>query len=265
MQRTVTAHLSAQVHSAATLILAVAVASGAHAVAEELTITRDGEPLAATEVTGAHGTRLHRVRSEPGDVVVRYRASVTGRDSPPPVREADLIEYLRPSRYADSDRLLAFAGDQFHGLHGQELVGAVVGWVHGHLVYLSGSSLPTDGATDTLLKRRGVCRDFAHLVIALLRARDVPARLAAVYAPGLTPMDFHAVVETYVDGTWQVVDATRLAPRSTMLRIATGRDATDTAFLSTYRGDVTLRTLGVTATSDGDLPTDDPGTPGTLA
>jgi transglutaminase-like putative cysteine protease len=256
--RTVTAHLSAQVHSPATLILAVSAATGSHDVVEELTVTRDGEPLDVTEVAGPHGTRLHRLRSDPGDLVVRYRATATGRDAAPAVEEADLIEYLRPSRYADSDRLLAFAGDQFRGLRDRELVRAVVAWVHGHLVYLSGSSLPTDGATDTLLKRRGVCRDFAHLVIALLRARDVPARLAAVYAPGLSPMDFHAVVEAFVDGAWQVVDATHLAPRATMLRIATGRDATDTAFLSTYRGDVTLRTLGVPATTDGDLPVDDP-------
>jgi transglutaminase-like putative cysteine protease len=106
-----------------------------------------------------------------------------------------------------------------------------------------------------------VCRDFAHLVIALLRARDVPARLAAVYAPGLSPMDFHAVVEAYVDGGWQVVDATHLAPRASMLRIATGRDATDTAFLSSYRGDLLLRTLGVTATVDGDLPVEDGAAP----
>ena len=86
MLRTVTAHLSAQVGSPATLILAVSVASGAYEVAEELTVTRDGEPLEVTEVAGDHGTRLHRVRSDAGDLVVRYRATVTGRDVPPPVR-----------------------------------------------------------------------------------------------------------------------------------------------------------------------------------
>lgn len=257
MLRTVTSRLSMQVDAPAELVLAVTVASGAYDVDELLRVTRDGEPLDVTEVAGRHGTRLHRVRSEPGDVEVAYRATVTGRDTAPEVSDADLIEYLRPSRYADSDKLLAFAGDQFRGLRDRELVAAVVDWVHGHLVYLSGSSSPTDGATDTLLARRGVCRDFAHLVVALLRARDVPARLAAVYAPGLSPMDFHAVVEAVVDGEWRVVDATRLAPRQSLLRIATGRDATDTAFLSTYRGAVRLRTLAVTATSDGDLPVDD--------
>ena len=85
-------------------------------------------------------------------------------------------------------------------------------WVHGRLIYLGGSSGPSDDAVDTLLRGEGVCRDYAHLVLALLRARDVPARLVAVYAPGLSPMDFHAVVEAWVDGAWRVVDATGPGP-----------------------------------------------------
>jgi transglutaminase-like putative cysteine protease len=108
-----------------------------------------------------------------------------------------------------------------------------------------------------MLQRHGVCRDYAHLVIALLRGLDVPARLAAVYAPGLDPMDFHAVAEAVVDGQWRVVDATLLAPRSSLVRIATGRDAADTAFLSTYGGAADLLEYGVTAIIDGYLPTDD--------
>jgi transglutaminase-like putative cysteine protease len=123
-------------------------------------------------------------------------------------------------------------------------------WVAEELSYVSGSSRFTDGAVDTLLARRGVCRDYAHLLIALLRARDIPARLASVYAPGLSPMDFHAVVEAWVDGTWHLLDATGLAPRASMLRIATGRDATDTAFVSTVGGSLQLTRLTVTATVD---------------
>ena len=83
---------------------------------------------------------------------------------------------------------------------------------------------------------QGVCRDYAHLTITLLRALEIPARLVAVYAPGLSPMDFHAVVEADVDGTWCVVDATRLAPTSSLVRICSGRDAADTAFLSLFGG-----------------------------
>jgi transglutaminase-like putative cysteine protease len=134
----------------------------------------------------------------------------------------------------------------------------VSSWVGWELGYESGSSLPTHGAVDTLLGGRGVCRDFAHLVAALLRARDVPARVAAVYAPGLHPMDFHAVAEALVDGTWRVVDATLLAPRSSLVRIATGRDAADTAFLTVIGGTVDLVGLEVSAIVEGTLPGDDP-------
>jgi transglutaminase-like putative cysteine protease len=101
-----------------------------------------------------------------------------------------------------------------------------------------------------------VCRDYAHLVIALLRAVNVPARLVAIYAPGCYPMDFHAVAEAYVDGMWRVVDATCLAPRQTMVRIATGRDAADTAFLDNHGGGINLTSMNVNAWVEGMLPLD---------
>ena len=101
-------------------------------------------------------------------------------------------------------------------------------------------------------------------MIAFLRACDVPARLVSVYAPGLSPMDFHAVVEAWVDGQWNVVDATCLAPRQAMVRIATGRDAADTAFLTTTGGIIELTDMEVMASTDGALPADDITTPTTL-
>ena len=250
MLRSVASHLSLDVHSPLELLLSVAVAEGTSDRTEHLVVRSDDEPLDVQEIKTPHGGRMHRVLAPAGRVVVDYQATVTGQGAVAPVDDVDLVEYRRPSRYADSDRLLAFARDQFRGLSGVDLLDAVVAWVNGHVTYLSGSSLPTDGATDTLLKRRGVCRDFAHLVVALLRACDVPARVASVYAPGLKPMDFHAVAEAYVEGAWYVVDATRLAPRSSLLRIATGRDATDTAFLSYYGGGLTLRAMTVTAVTD---------------
>ncbi|MFC8193220.1 transglutaminase family protein [Cellulomonas sp. NPDC057328] len=250
MLRSVACHLSLDVRQPLEMLLAVAVAEGPFERSEDLVVRTDDEPLDVEEIKLPHGGRMHRVWAPAGRVVVDYRATVTGRAEPVPVEDVDLVEYRRPSRYAESDRLLAFARDQFAGLAGAELLDAVVTWVGRHVTYLSGSSLPTDGATDTLLKRRGVCRDFAHLVVALLRACDTPARLVSVYAPGLRPMDFHAVAEAYVDGAWHVVDATRLAPRPTMLRIATGRDATDTAFLSYYGGGLRLRSMTVTAVTD---------------
>jgi transglutaminase-like putative cysteine protease len=253
--RTVSTHLSVDVLTPAEMIFSVAVADGAYDRTEALAVQHDDGPLDVVEVKDRHGARVHVVEAPAGRLVLDYSARVTGQAEVPPVEDVDLIEYRRPSRYAESDRLLAFAADTFGTLSGTELLDAVVAWVSQHVTYLSGSSLPTDGATDTLLTRRGVCRDFAHLVVALLRARDVPARLASVYAPGLNPMDFHAVAEAYVEGGWYVVDATRLAPRQSLLRIAAGRDATDTAFLSTYRGQIRLLSMTVMATA-GSLPLD---------
>jgi transglutaminase-like putative cysteine protease len=166
--------------------------------------------------------------------------------------------FVRPSRYAESDRLVATAAREFAGISApRDLVSAVTSWVGTQLSYLPGISRPTDGSIEALLSREGVCRDYAQLVIALLRARDIPARLVAVYAPGLSPMDFHAVAEVAIDDEWYVVDATMLAPRQSLVRISTGRDAADTAFLSTYGGHVTLLDTRVSAVVAGSLPADD--------
>jgi transglutaminase-like putative cysteine protease len=259
LTRRVSAHLVLDVQQTAALILKVAVSEMPGAgIAETLSITRDGAPLPAAETVIPGEGRTHLLTVKPGRVVIDYAATVTGRAAEETVTEADRVIYLRPSRYAESDRLTAVARSEFAGLTAPaELLAAVSSWVGTRLSYVPGSSGPTDGAVDTLLARRGVCRDYAHLVIALLRGLDVPARLAAVYAPGLDPMDFHAVAEAAVDGHWRVVDATTLAPRATLVRIASGRDAADTAFLSTYGGAVDLRALSVTAVVDGELPGDD--------
>ena len=81
--------------------------------------------------------------------------------------------------------------------------------------------------------------------------------MVTVYAPGRSPMDFHAVAGACLDGAWYVVDGTLLAPRQSLVRIATGRDAADTSFLSSYGAPVSLGSMTVTATVEGDLPTDD--------
>ena len=248
MHRTVTARLEVDVAEPALLALQVAVAGPVPD--ERFTITSDGEPVPFREIDGGHGGRVHVCDAPTGHLVIDYHARVEALRDVPHSGESDLLEYRRPSRYCPSDKLLAIAAAEFGGLDGAELVTAVAAWVYGRLAYTGGSSGPTDDAVDTLLLGAGVCRDFAHLTLSLLRARDVPARLAAVYAPGLSPMDFHAVVEAWVDAGWRLVDATRLAPRSSLLRIATGRDAADTAFMTTHCGTITLTGIEVTATAD---------------
>lgn len=225
---------------------------------ERLTITLDGEPLTPAEVVIPGEGRSHVLTVRPGLLAVDYQATIDGQSAAPAVTPADYLIYVRPSRYAESDQLAAVARAEFAGLSaGQDLLAAVSSWVGTKLSYVPGGSGPTDGAVQTLLRRQGVCRDYAHLVVALLRALDVPARMASVYAPGLQPMDFHAVAEAIVDGRWRVVDATLLAPRSGLVRIATGRDAADIAFLSTYGGAATLTRIAVMAVLDGELPGDD--------
>jgi len=108
-----------------------------------------------------------------------------------------------------------------------------------------------------LLTGVGTCRDFAHLGIALCRATGVSARFVSVYAPGLSPMDFHAVFEAYEDGRWCVHDPTGLAPRPSLVRVATGRDAADTAFAAVNWGLAEFESLEVTAVAQPYLPTDD--------
>jgi len=255
VQRETTARLVLDVTSPARLVLEVAVAHR-HAPVESLSVTSAGRPVEPREVVDPHGNRLHVLDVGSGPLTVDYRARVTGRAGQAPGHPSDELLYLRPSRYCESDTLGPTARAEFAGLAGVDLLAAVSSWVGTRLAYVPGSSLPTDGAVRTLLSRQGVCRDFAHLVVALLRALDVPARTVAVYAPGLQPMDFHAVAEAYLDGRWCVVDATTLAPRSTLVRIATGRDASDTAFLSVHRGTAVLRELEVTAVADV-LPDDD--------
>lgn len=261
MERTVSARLVFKTTANTKVAMAIAVAenSGFSRFEESLSVEAGGRQIPLTAVADHHGGRFHYMEfTDPDEVTVEYSATVTGRGVPQEADLADRIRYVRPSRYAESDRLLPTAYATFGQAQGAALVREVRAWVHRELRYISGSSRGTDGAVETLLSRKGVCRDFAHLAIALLRSKDVPARLAAVYAPGLMPMDFHAVAEAWVDGAWHVIDPTGLAPRESMLRITAGRDSSDTAFLSTVGGSLTLSQLRVSAVVNGTLPAEDP-------
>lgn len=265
VERTVSTHLDFGLAAPAKLIFAIAAAQGSPFARESLVINVDGQQVQPTELVDVTGNRLHVVETLGSQVVLDYEAVLSGQAAPAPVDEFDLITFLRPSRYCESDTLAPTAASQFAGLTDQDLLAAVADWVADQLDYVAGSSLPTDGAVRTLLARRGVCRDFAHLCTALLRSLNTPARVAAVFAPGLSPMEYHAVCEAYiagvgsadgVAGAWYVVDATRKAPRQSLVRVATGRDAADTAFLTNLGGAVTLNDLQVTAVVD-DFGTDD--------
>lgn len=268
MHRTVTARITATIRSTAELALSVVVARSASVLEEELTIRVDGRELEREEVPGAGDARWHLLTGVPaGELVLEYHAAVGSGGAATALSPGERISYLRPSRYADTDRLESTARALFPRSVGADdardgdedvaMLHAVRDYVATQTAYIVGSSRVTDGASDTYVARRGVCRDFAHLTLALLRARGIPARLVSAYAPGLRPMDFHAVVEAWVAGAWHVVDPTRLAPRSSLVRIATGTDAAETAFMTTHSGDVRFGSLAVTAVTEGPLPEDD--------
>jgi len=258
MKREVSAELEVGITAPSTLEFQIAVAPHPNTeVSERLSFVLNGDPVQPLEISGVHGNRIHKLDVPAGELTVHYAAKIVGRTDPAPVTEHDLSVYLRPSRYAEVDKFYGFAASEFGSYaDSTALLERVSLWVGTRLNYVPGSSDPIDGAVETMLAGAGVCRDFAHLVVALLRAVYVPARVVSVYAPGLCPMDFHAVAEAFVEGQWRVVDGTLLAPRQSLVRIATGRDAADIAFLANHKGAIILNKLVVTAIVDGELPRD---------
>ena len=224
---------------------------------EELTVVGAGPPRC---LIGGNGGRTHIVEGGIGLVSVNYTASTAPIAIPQTCGpfDEDVLVARRQSRYCPSDQMAEFATRELGDFaDAEDVADRVASWVFERIAYDAFVSGPSDTAIDTLLAGRGVCRDFAHLAIAMCRALFVPARLASVYAPGVTPMDFHAVVEVWRNERWDVIDPSRLAPRSSLVRIATGRDAADTAFAATVSGDIELLSSEVFAVVDGDLPLDD--------
>ncbi len=257
MQRVVTAELDFELGSSVDLIFSITAAQPVPLSSETLTFTQGDREYTPTEIVDQSGSRLHRLTGEPGLLEVRYEAAVEGVATNTRTSDLEAITYLRPSRYCQSDEVFSQARRQFRGLQGDDLISAVTEFVSTSVTYTPGLSLGTDSAVTTLMTGQGVCRDYAHVVIALLRAMDMPARYTACFAPGLQPMDFHAVAEAYHDGAWYAIDATRLADRRSLVRIATGRDAADCAFLTYHGGHVGLSRMRVDAWSMPEIASED--------
>jgi transglutaminase-like putative cysteine protease len=153
-----------------------------------------------------------------------------------PLRElpSEALRYLRPSHYCPSNRFEAYVWRKFGQLQGGDKVAAIVDWVSSNLDYRAGVSDASTTALDTFADRAGVCRDFAHLAISFCRAADIPARAVSAYAWKLQPPDLHAVAEVYLGGRWRLVDPTGLAPIDGLVRVATGMDAADIAFMTIF-------------------------------
>ena len=242
----VTCELGYTLQSSATFLFALRCieTGGQQILSESLVI----DPSATTEEFTLVGgmNRFSRIRvSNPGELQISYQADVSTNirivsvdtlclDGPANL-SPEAIPFLFPSRYCQSDRLRQQALDLFGHLNTpQAIASGISDWIYEHVNYVSGSSGETSSAVDTLEQRQGVCRDFAHLAIALCRAMNVPARYAACYAYQLSPPDFHACFEVFIDGWWYIFDATRLAPLNGLVRIATGRDAADAAVCTIF-------------------------------
>lgn len=154
---------------------------------------------------------------------------------------AAAVGYLFDSRYCQADRLQSFVATRFGDLQGGARVALMRDWIGNEIRYESGTSTPETTALDTFVERRGVCRDFAHVMIAFARASAIPARYVSCYAPGVEPPDFHAVAEVFLadpatpgGGAWHMVDATGMADPAQTAKIGVGHDAADVSFMTVF-------------------------------
>jgi transglutaminase-like putative cysteine protease len=146
----------------------------------------------------------------------------------------ETIQYLMASRYCPSEDFQTFVAAEFGGLDGGARVIAIRDWIEHSFSYVPGVSNADTTALDTFVRRQGVCRDYAHVLITLVRACGIPARMASIYALGVDPQDFHAVAEVFLGGEWHLVDPTGMAVEAEMAKIGVGRDAADVSFLTSY-------------------------------
>ena len=199
----------------------------------------------------ATATRFMRLHADPGPLKLSYSATVniahhvaepdTLAEVPVRHMPLDVMPYIYPSRYCQSDRLLKLAFNEFGQLwQGYSRVLAIQHWVQKHVAFVSNTSNFNTSAVDTLIEQVGVCRDFAHLMIALCRALNIPARVATGTDYGasesLGPPDFHAYVEVYLGDRWYLFDASGTGIPMGFLRFGTGRDAADVAFATIFGG-----------------------------
>lgn len=223
------------------------------------------DPYIKAEEMIIPGSENRLVRFEipaPGNIKISYTATVdncytiTNHTEKGHIEVARLdsaiLPYLYPSRYCQSDKLYRLANNLFGHIDTPfEQVMGLSNWINKNVQYISGATNAQTSAYDTVTQQAGVCRDFAHLGIALCRALTIPARYFTGYAYHLKPADFHACFEAYLGGEWVLFDATRLVPLNGLVKIANGRDAADAALANIF-GDIIFTTMQVTCELSGE-------------
>ncbi len=214
---------------------------------ELLTLNQDVPHRVDTDP--ATGNRYLRLSARPGPLHLAYSTTVdllhhkawpnTIAETPVAQLPTPVLGYIYPSRYCQSDRLTSLATREFgQQWQGYSRVQGIRDWVLQRTRFTPNTSNATTSAMDTLVDGMGVCRDFAHLMIALCRAVNIPARFATGIDygadPALGPTDFHAYVEAYLDGRWYIFDPSGTAIPMGFVRFGTGRDAADVAFATIF-------------------------------
>lgn len=218
-----------------------------HVLNEQLQV---GQPVLLNAHTDpVSRTRYLRLHANPGPLHLHYDAVVEIAHhvaKPQALNEVPIAQlppqvlpFLYPSRYCESDHFAALAMQQFGSLpQGYQRVIAVRDWIRQRVTFRANTSTGTTTARDTLASGEGVCRDFAHVMIALCRALNIPARFATGFDhgadPALGPPDFHAYVEAYLGQRWYLFDPSGTAIPMAFVRLATGHDASDAAFATIF-------------------------------
>lgn len=245
MKFKITSHLFYTASTPVTLFLSIRVRPSPIQVLSKESLTIQPEADADILVTEREHNRFDRiyVKSEAislaYDVVADTQHQYVDADKlrrvPHSALGADVLPYLYPSRYCESDRLHRLASQKFGKFSSAyDQVLEITRWIHRTVDYEPGATNASTSAYNTVTECAGVCRDFAHLGIALCRALSIPARYVTGYTHRLTPPDFHACFEAYIGGYWLLFDATRLAPLNGFVQIGCGRDAADVSVCTAF-------------------------------
>lgn len=206
--------------------------------------------IPVTEFTDSYGNLCQRLVAPFGKFSIHTSAEVMTADEVDTARGACFVEiqnlpesvlaYLLPSRYCESDRFGALARDIVAMMEpGYDQVACIDQWVRSRIRYTPGSSNVPISAVEVNERCEGVCRDLAHLGVALCRSISIPARLVVGYLYGLRPMDMHAWFEAYVGGRWYTFDPTQNEISGGRITVAYGRDAADVSIFHQFgAGDI---------------------------
>ncbi|RFS13376.1 transglutaminase family protein [Emticicia sp. C21] len=254
MKLAISCQLDYKIEESTPLILMLRPRSGAGQwVTKEEYLLEPNVPV--TEYTDLYGNLCQRVFTPQGNFSIKTSAIVEVADQIDvdfsanfvPVQELpdDVLIYLLPSRYCESDKLGNLASSIVaHVETGYEQVEAIRKWINANIIYEYGNSNASTSAQDTAQSKIGVCRDFSHLGVALCRSMTIPARFVVGYLHQLKPMDLHAWFEAYLGGRWYTFDATQTEPKGNRVVLAYGRDAADVA-LATQFGPMELQNMTV--------------------